>query len=174
VTDLLDVAAVVVSALERAGVRYSIGGSLASSLSGEPRASVDVDVLVDMSERQVPGFLAALGDGFYADAEALRRAVLTRSSTNLIHQASGIKIDLFVSHSLLDAHELERRRRLQVAPGCEWFVHSPEDILLQKLVGYRDGGGCRSGNGATHSQSCSSRARVSTRPTWTERPRRSA
>ncbi|MBM3778185.1 MAG: hypothetical protein FJW23_08090 [Acidimicrobiia bacterium] len=139
-TDLLDVAASVIAALEHAGVPYSVGGSLASSFAGEPRASVDADILVRMTERQVPAFLATLGNDFYADADALRRAVANQSSANLIHQASGIKVDLFVARTRLDARELERRQRMTVAPGREWYVHSPEDILLQKLLWFREGG----------------------------------
>ena len=139
-TDLLDVVALAIAALDHAGVPYSVGGSLASSFTGEPRASIDADILVDMTEPQVRPFLTALGDEFYADPDALRRAVATRTSTNLIHEASGIKIDLFVARSILDARELERRRRVAVGPGREWYVHSPEDILLQKLLWFREGG----------------------------------
>ena len=141
-TDLLDVASFVIEALNRAAIRYTVGGSLASSFSGEPRASIDVDIVVDMAATQIAPFIAALGDQFYADAAALGRAVATRTSTNLIHQASGIKVDLFVAGSLLDARQLERRRLVHVTtdPDRHWFVHSPEDILLQKLLWYRQGG----------------------------------
>ena len=141
-SDLLEVASFVIEALDQAGVRYTVGGSLASSFSGEPRASIDVDIVVDMAANHIAPFIEALGDQFYADAEALGRAVATRTSTNLIHQASGIKVDLFVAGSLLDARQLERRRRVHVTsdPDRYWFVHSPEDILLQKLLWYRQGG----------------------------------
>lgn len=140
-TDLLEVASLVIEALDRAGVRYTVGGSLASSFSGEPRASIDVDIVVDMAQTHIAPVIDALGDEFYADIEALARAVATRTSTNLIHQASGIKVDLFVAGSLLDARQLERRRLVHITsdPDRYWFVHSPEDILLQKLVWYRRG-----------------------------------
>lgn len=140
-TDLLEVASLVIEALDRTGVRYTVGGSLASSFSGEPRASIDVDIVVDMAQPHIAPFIDALGDEFYADIESLARAVATKTSTNLIHQASGIKVDLFVAGSLLDARQLERRRLVQVTanPDRHWFVHTPEDILLQKLVWYRRG-----------------------------------
>lgn len=138
--DLIEVTTLVVAALERVGVPYTVGGSLASSFSGEPRASIDADILVDMTAAQATLFLDALGEDFYADADALQRAVASGSSTNLIHFESSIKVDLFVAGSVLDARELERRRRVEVAPNCSWYIHSPEDILLQKLVWYRQGG----------------------------------
>ena len=43
----------------------SVGGSVASSITGEPRATLDVDMAIAMTEQQVEPFLAALGDEFY-------------------------------------------------------------------------------------------------------------
>ena len=141
-TDLLEVTLLVTDSLDAHGIRYTVGGSLASSFSGEPRASIDADILVEMTATQVGPFLDALGDPFYADADAVQRAVATRTATNLIHRPSGIKIDLFVAGSELDARQLERRRHVQVArnPARFLYVHSPEDIVLQKLHWYRMGG----------------------------------
>lgn len=140
--DLLAVALQVTDALDGCGIRYTIGGSLASSFSGEPRASIDVDIVVDLTEDGVDAFVAALGAGFYADADSLRRAARDRSTVNLIHHASGVKIDLFVAGSPLEGRQLERRRRAQVGwtPDRFVYMHSPEDILLQKLEWFRRGG----------------------------------
>ena len=141
-TDLLDVAWMVVQALEASGVRYTVGGSLASSFSGEPRASIDADILVQMTDRQVTPFVTTLGEAFYAPDDVLRRAVAERTSANIIHRPTGIKVDLFVSASFLDARQLERRHCVQISerPDRHLYVHSPEDILLQKLHWYRLGG----------------------------------
>ena len=63
-TGLLDVLGLVIGSLERAGAPYSIGGSLASSFAGEPRASLDADVVVALSPEQASGVVAALGSDF--------------------------------------------------------------------------------------------------------------
>lgn len=141
--DLIDVTLVVTAALDNCRIPYSIGGSLASSFSGEPRASVDADILVEMRAEQIEPLLASLGDEFYADPDSLRRAIVSGSSTNLVHRPSGIKVDLFLPSSVLDARQLERRRRILVSsdPDRFLYVHSPEDILLQKLHWYQLGGG---------------------------------
>ena len=140
---IIDVALMVTRALESCGVPYTIGGSLASSFSGEPRFTQDVDVLVSLQLPQVDPLIARLGAPFYADADAIRRAIAQRSSVNLIHISTYIKVDLFVAGgSALDDGQLRRRQRRQVAanPDAFAYFHSHEDILLQKLLWYRAGG----------------------------------
>jgi hypothetical protein len=140
--DPIEVALAVASALERCGVRYLVRGSLASSVSGEPRSTLEVDLVVELGEERVPPLLAALGGGFHADGEAIRRAIRATSSANLVHLGSAIKVDLFVmGASPIDAEKMDRRFRLQIGEGEErslWF-YTPEDILLQKLRWYRLG-----------------------------------
>src|SRR5207302_7485828 len=48
------------SALERAGVRYAVGGSWASTAFGEPRFTNDVDILAEFTEENLPRFLSFL------------------------------------------------------------------------------------------------------------------
>jgi hypothetical protein len=76
----IQVALQVADACEACGLLYLVGGSIASSLGGEPRTTLDVDMVVDMTEPDIDGFLAPLGSGFYADEEAIRRAIRQRSS----------------------------------------------------------------------------------------------
>jgi hypothetical protein len=89
----------------------------------------------------VPGLVAKLSADFYLDETALRRAVLEHSSSNLIHQATQLKVDIFVAGGTpLDEQQLRRRRQVEITPGRTLYVHPPEDILLQKLRRYRKGG----------------------------------
>ena len=132
----------VAEACEACGLRYLVGGSVASSIGGEPRTTLDVDMVVAIAETDVVGFRAALGADFYSDEEAIRRAIRQCASVNLIHQPSAIKVDLFIAGgSPLDHQQLDRRRRVQVSanPDEYLYVHTPEDILLQKLRWFRLG-----------------------------------
>lgn len=140
----LDVALDVADVLEALGIRYTVGGSVASSLSGEPRTTLDIDIVVAMTEADVEPLREKLGNEFYFDEQSVQRAVRQRSSVNLIHQGTGVKVDLFVAGgSPLDRAQLQRRRLVQMSasPPRYLYVHSPEDILLQKLLWYRRGGG---------------------------------
>ncbi len=141
--DPIQVALRVAEALESCGVAYVVGGSVASSITGEPRSTLDVDIAIAMTEQQVEPFLAALGDEFYAERDSLLRAIREKKSANLIHQETSTKVDLFISgRSLLDAQQMERRERVAVMSDPEryLYVYTPEDILLQKLCWYRGGG----------------------------------
>lgn len=135
-------AAYVTGVLAELGIVYSIGGSLASSVSGEPRSSLDIDIVAALGEEHITPLLEELRGAFYIDSEALRRAVRAHSAVNLIHMPTSIKVDLFVAGGTpIDAELLARRRSVFVgeAPAVRVYVHTAEDILLQKLRWYRLG-----------------------------------
>ena len=141
---LIDALVALTAAMAACDLRYSIGGSLASSLSGEPRSSVDLDVLVALTPADIDRFVAALGDQFYADADSVRRAVPEASSVNIFHRPTAVKVDLFVAGSfILDQQQLSRARAIVISEEgpVQVFVHSAEDIVLQKLHWYRLGRG---------------------------------
>src|SRR5437899_10853478 len=118
-----------------------IGGSQAAVYYGEPRFTRDVDVVAGLGPAQMPALLARFpAPDFYVSGEAAREAVETRGQFNIIHPASGLKIDIFVNRATpSDRLRLERRRRLPLVPGRDaWFARA-EDVILYKLIYYRDG-----------------------------------
>jgi len=140
--DPYDVALAVVRVLDDLDIASTIGGSIASSFAGEPRSTIDIDIVAAVEDRHVTPLAAALAPAFYVDEDAIRRAVHTRSSANVIHHATLLKVDLFVAGGTpLDAQQLARRQRVTIGDGRSLHVHPPEDILLQKLRWYRLGGG---------------------------------
>lgn len=132
----------VVRAFDQVGVHYAIGGSLASTYHGEPRATADIDVLVALPRALLAPLLAALGDEFYVSEDAAADALRRSSSFNVIHLASMHKIDLFVAGAgVLDREQLARRRPATLDPGtAPVFVTAPENIVLRKLDWFRIGG----------------------------------
>lgn len=130
--------------LERLGIRYAIGGSLASSLHGVFRASADADLVAELRLEHVEPFARALGEAFYRDETAMRRAIAERRSFNVIHLDTMFKIDLFIPKGRpFDQAQLERRAPHVIAkePERSAFVASAEDTILAKLDWYRAGGG---------------------------------
>ena len=141
-SDPVAVALSVAQILEACGLRYLVGGSLASSMSGEPRSTLGVDIVVAMTESDVGKVIEGLHVEFDVDEQAVARAVRERSSVNVFHRPSAIKVDLFVmGGSPLDDEQMNRRQRIQVTadPDRYLYAYTPEDILLQKLRWFRKG-----------------------------------
>lgn len=139
--DPIETALAIGRVLEALNIPYTVGGSIASSFAGEPRATVDIDIVAEIHDGHVDALVSAVSGTFYVDAGALRRAVRARSSANLIHQATQLKVDLFVAGGTpLDRRQIARRLAVDLGDGRLLYVHPPEDILLQKLRWYRLGG----------------------------------
>jgi len=139
----LEVALRVAQTLDELGVAYLIGGSLASALYGEPRATMDADIIADLQLRHVEPLVRALSSEFYVDADSIRDAINNQRSFNLIHYATTFKVDVFVrKHRAFDDAQFARRTKqvLLREPDRAAQVASPEDSILAKLEWYRMGG----------------------------------
>ncbi|MEO6775617.1 MAG: hypothetical protein ABI467_21830 [Kofleriaceae bacterium] len=134
-----------VDALESLGVRYRVGGSVASSALGVPRSTLDVDVACELRHQHVSGLYRALLADYYIDEDMVRDAIDRESCFNVIHLATMLKVDLFVRRSrpFEDvAFERAVRRTLDAAADAREFdLTTPEDIILHKLEWFRAGGG---------------------------------
>ena len=142
--DALRATLATVRILERLGLDYLIGGSLAASLHGIPRSTQDADLVVDLPSSRVAELLRALGPQFYADEERARSAVSRQAAFNVIHLETMFKVDLFVLGDDAAAQSEMRRRerhRLGETDADAAFVASAEDTVLQKLLWYRRGHG---------------------------------
>jgi hypothetical protein len=140
-SDILDVALLVARAIETCGGEYFVGGSVASSLHGEPRATNDIDFVLSLPVGRVQAFADTLGTEFEVDVEMLRNALLRASTANVFYLPLVTKIDFFGrGYEPYDEMEFSRRQIFAVSPGETLVVKSPEDTVLRKLVWYRSGG----------------------------------
>lgn len=139
----LDLAVAMSRLLEEVAVRYVIGGSVASSLVGEPRSTVDIDIAVELDPENLDLLLEKVRPTFYVPENDAAPAVRDRDCFNLIHNEAALKVDLFVlGDGTLDLNQLDRRMRVQVStdPPAELWITSPEDQVLRKLDWYRQSG----------------------------------
>ena len=126
--------------LDAVGVPWVTGGSLASSVHGEPRSTMDVDMVIGLRVRDVRKLAAALHGDYYVDEDAMRAAVQAADGFNAIHLASAIKVDFFVAgDDPFEAERLASRLRVETPAGV-LFVDTAEHTLLRKLEWYRRGG----------------------------------
>jgi hypothetical protein len=78
---------------------------------------------------------------FYVSEQAVREAVRDRFQFNILHPASGSKLDvIFPRANGWGATQLSRRRRIELLPGLTGYVASPEDVIVGKLWYYHEGG----------------------------------
>ena len=139
-TEPIAVTLLVVDALEAIGVRYAIGGSLASAFHGVMRATLDADFVAELHLEHAPLLVRMLREAFYVDEPMIRSAIQRHASFNVVHLETMFKVDVFVAGSrALDRAQLDRRQlqRLSDAPERHAYVITAEDIVLAKLEWYR-------------------------------------
>ena len=130
--------------LDDLDIRYVVGGSLASGMHGELRATNDVDVLVELPPEKITPLVAAMKPDFDIWEDTVRAAIAAGQSFGSLHVQWHTKVDFFpAGGSSLDARELERRLplRLPSAPTQDVYFASAEDIVLRKLDWFRRSGG---------------------------------
>jgi hypothetical protein len=127
-----------VKRLQRMGLTYAITGSIASNYWGVPRLTHDVDVLVVLHAAAVTQVVEAFADAYYVSEKAVRQALLSRSMFNVLDTSSGLKADLWISpDDPFSQSMLIRRQKVELLPGVEAYIGSPEDVLLHKLVWHK-------------------------------------
>ena len=124
----------VIEVLDEAGVSYMLTGSLASAFYAVPRATQDIDVVIEAQEegieRLIEGLLAA---GWYADRDAALEAWQGQGQFNAIEPDTGWKADFIVRRDrAYSREEFSRRERISLL-GVELAVASLEDVLIAKL-----------------------------------------
>ena len=138
----IDIALKVAGALTLVNAEYFLGGSLASSLQGEPRATNDIDFVIALPAGRTGALRDALGSDFEVDVDMLRDAVLHSRSANAFYLPVVTKIDFFGrGYEPFDESEFSRRRPVVVRTSGESIVvKSAEDTVLRKLLWFREGG----------------------------------
>jgi hypothetical protein len=135
----------VLEVLDRLEIPYLVGGSLASSAYGIPRATMDADLVADVRLDQVAEFASELTADFYADPDMMKDALQRGRSFNLIHYDSSFKIDIFpllrddYSQAQFHRRRFEQTQSFGDEP-IECVFATAEDTILNKLRRYRADG----------------------------------
>lgn len=142
--DILTVLKPVVKTLDELSIPYYIGGSIASSIYGLPRATMDIDIVANIQVNHISRMKDSLEKDYYIDENMIREAINHNASFNLIHLKTAIKIDIFIRKGDPYQENAKRRKRkdtlIEDEERTEFFFSSPEDIILNKLQWYEMGG----------------------------------
>ena len=127
--------------LARLQIPYVVVGSFASGVYGEPRMTRDIDIVIDPNSRQVEQLVRSFPpEEFYVSHEAALAALSQRGQFNVIHPESGNKIDfIMVPDDEWGRQQLSRRRRFGSPGEPEWYAASPEDVIIAKMIYFREG-----------------------------------
>jgi hypothetical protein len=124
-------------------VDYMIGGAVAVWAWGEPRATQDLDVVVDIPLESINQLSKELElRGMHVPTDIILDIILQNQADlpiNAIHGESGYKAKLFPLRAgdELRQSALRRRRLIDLGPQLgAIFLHSPEDLIVYKLSYY--------------------------------------
>lgn len=133
-----------VEIFEELKIGYYIGGSVASSVYGLPRTTIDVDIIADLKPIHVQPLFDGLKDTYYISPDMVSDAIQGHSSFNVIHLSTMLKIDVFVlKPEIYDQTAFQRAGTPASASQEEmerFVMASAEDIVLHKMYWYRSGG----------------------------------
>lgn len=130
--------------LNAAGVSYMVTGATAAILYGAPRLTNDLDLVVELTIKQIDGLLGMFREAeFYtppSDVIAVECRRSNRGHFNVIHHDTGYKADVYIAGAdPLHAWGLAQRRPQQFDAGVLWLA-PPEYVIVRKLEYHREGG----------------------------------
>jgi hypothetical protein len=133
----------IVGLLDAAGVPFMIAGSFASAAHGLPRATQDLDLVIDPpGPDALDAFVRSLSpDEYYVDADAVRDALHRRSMFNVVDHASGWKVDFIIRKNRAFSRDEFARRMKFTLFDVPVHMASPEDTIIAKLEWSKQSGG---------------------------------
>ena len=141
VLDIIGFLKLILEALKVSKVDYMIGGAIAEWAWGEPRATQDLDVVINLPIKSIGKFSKELEKrdmlvpaDIILDTIAEDRADIP---LHAIHMHSGLKADLYLMREgdALRQISFQRRTLIDYGPPIgKVYVHSAEDLILYKLI----------------------------------------
>lgn len=131
----------ILEVLEVSKIEYMIGGAIAEWAWGEPRATQDLDIVINLPIQVIGKFSKELEKrNMLVPAEIILDAVIEDRADiplNAIHMYSGLKADIYLMRDGDALRQSAFQRRVMVdygPPIGKVYVHSPEDLILYKLM----------------------------------------
>ncbi len=122
-------------------IPYFVTGSIASIAYGESRFTNDIDIVADIKNKNIPDIIKHFPElEYYISEESIKNAIYHKFQFNIIHPASGLKIDVIIKK--MDDFDMMRFSRTHnfIMDGVGVNFAAPEDVLLMKMKFYKSGG----------------------------------
>lgn len=138
--DLEQVLHKIIRILDRLEIDYFITGGFAVSVWGRPRATFDIDIVVELIDADINKLAEAVREIFkagYIDEDMMRVAIKYQKEFNFIDAETNIKVDFWIKKDDELSQQKFKRRRLEKIQGQNVYFISPEDLILSKLEWYQ-------------------------------------
>jgi len=130
ITNLLQL---ITKILDSQNIPYMLSGSLALTLYAIPRATRDIDMIVELQDKHVNTFIEAIKDKFYFHEPTIKEEIKRHGMFNIIHLESSYKIDFIIrSMHPFEIQKFQRRQQINYL-GVKIWVITLEDLIISKL-----------------------------------------
>jgi hypothetical protein len=127
----------VVEILNRINIPYFLTGALAVVYYGEPRTTQDIDIVVEIQDKDIITLIKNFRSDFIISEESIKVAIRDRTMFNVLHKDMNFKIDFWV----LGDDEFSRERILKRSKknilGTEMYLPNAEDVIISKLEWFK-------------------------------------
>lgn len=134
----IEILKMVVKRLVSARIPYMVTGSIAANFYTTPRMTRDIDIVIEVEEKDAELLYSLFSNDFYADKHAIKNAIHNKQIFNIIHSKDIVKVDFIIRKDTSYRNLEFKNRRCIVWEGQEIFVTSPEDLILSKLFWARE------------------------------------
>lgn len=124
-------------ALNSLRIPYMITGAYAVSYYGMPRATHDLDVVIEIAAKDIEKICRKLKKTCEIDEKMIENAVQYRTHFSVIYSKGDLRADLWIlKNKPIENVKFERRQKISLF-SVSTFMISPEDIILTKLDWYK-------------------------------------
>jgi hypothetical protein len=128
--------------LTKEKIPYMITGSVSVIFYGRPRASHDIDFIIEGKLKDVPKIQNAFAKlphrEFIADPNLIETAIANRQQFNVLHLPTMLKLDFWIlQDNKFDRERFKRKNYVKIFDQKMSFA-SPEDTILIKLLWYKE------------------------------------
>lgn len=124
--------------LNESNVEYVIVGGMAVLFYGNPRTTMDIDYVIQLTDKDIPILVKFLQEnGFYADEYDMRAALEEKSHCTVEDKETMFRLDIKGIYSEMDERVLRNKKRIELN-GITIYIASPEDTIANKLLFSRE------------------------------------
>ena len=122
------------SRLDKIGIEYMLVGSMALVHYAIPRATVDIDIVLEISPDNIENFIAEFENDYYIPINRARQAARQKGMFNILNNQTILKIDcVALKDEEFDRNAFSRRLKVNYTGEFEVSIISREDLILSKL-----------------------------------------